>query len=185
MTFSSRKILNELADGPAITVSKIEEESNSSQTSQDDGEGNEAATNLSTNTVGKKTRLKCCVNFIIHSPCNSFIRLSSSFKYMKLHAICSRPLLNINVVRLKRFVHNNILFCEIAVIPAIQIAGSEVGTQGLQTLTMTNAGVGSTTVSPAGATIVQYAQSADGQFFIPGKLNCCYYYAGIGNKSTI
>ena len=55
------------------------------------------------------------------------------------------------------------------VIPAIQIAGSDVGTQGLQTLTMTNAGVGSTAVSPAGATIVQYAQSADGQFFIPGK----------------
>ena len=48
-----RKILNELADTPAITVTKMEEESNSSQTSQDDGEGNEAATNLSTNTVGK------------------------------------------------------------------------------------------------------------------------------------
>ena len=54
MTILFRKILNELADTPSITVTKIEEESNSSQTSQDDGEGNEAATNLSTNTVGKK-----------------------------------------------------------------------------------------------------------------------------------
>ena len=63
---------------------------------------------------------------------------------------------------------------------AIQIAGSEVGTQGLQTLTMTNAGVGSTTVTPAGATIVQYAQSADGQFFIPGKCTFCFKLKTVG-----
>lgn len=48
-----RKILNELADTPSITITKIEEESNSSQTSQDDAEASEAATNLSTNTVGE------------------------------------------------------------------------------------------------------------------------------------
>lgn len=62
------------------------------------------------------------------------------------------------------------LFC-VAVIPAhaIQLAGSEVGTQGLQTLTMTNAAVGSTTITPASAAIVQYAQAADGQLFIPSE----------------
>lgn len=45
---------------------------------------------------------------------------------------------------------------------AIQITGSQAeGLQGLQTLTMTNAGAGTT------GTIVQYAQGQDGQFFVP------------------
>ena len=44
---SYRKILNELSSDQAITVTKIEEESTGSQTSQDSAEGNEAATNLS------------------------------------------------------------------------------------------------------------------------------------------
>ena len=60
-----------------------------------------------------------------------------------------------------------------AVIPAnaIQI-GSDGTAQGLQTLTMTNAAsLANTNTTPTGATIVQYAQSADGQFFIPGKCN--------------
>lgn len=47
---------------------------------------------------------------------------------------------------------------------AIQLSGSQDGTiQGIQTLTMTNAGAGA-----AGA-IVQYAtQGQDGQFYVPG-----------------
>lgn len=45
----------------------------------------------------------------------------------------------------------------------IQLAQSQDGTvQGLQTLTMANAGSG-------GSTILQYAQGQDGQFFVPGK----------------
>lgn len=40
--------------------------------------------------------------------------------------------------------------------------------QGLQTLTMTNANP-STTSAATGATIVQYAQGPDGQFYIPGE----------------
>lgn len=49
---------------------------------------------------------------------------------------------------------------------AIQIAtGSQgEGIQGLQTLTMTNAGTGAT------GTIVQYAQGQDGQYFVPGTI---------------
>lgn len=47
---------------------------------------------------------------------------------------------------------------------AIQLAGSQDGTlQGIQTLTMTNAGTGTA------GTIVQYAtQGQDGQFYVPG-----------------
>lgn len=50
---------------------------------------------------------------------------------------------------------------------AIQLAtGSQDGTiQGIQTLTMTNAGAGAT------GAIVQYAtQGQDGQFYVPGKI---------------
>lgn len=56
----------------------------------------------------------------------------------------------------------------VKVVPAqtIHIAANDgVSTQGLQTLTMSN--VSTTTSTPSGATIVQYAQSPDGQFFIP------------------
>ena len=55
-----------------------------------------------------------------------------------------------------------------AVVPAgtIQLAGHPDSATGLQTLTMTNDSVkGGAT---QGATIVQYAQGPDGQFFIPG-----------------
>lgn len=41
--------------------------------------------------------------------------------------------------------------------------------QGLQTLTMTNASPTSASNSTGGTTIVQYAQGPDGQFYIPGK----------------
>ncbi|XP_074659721.1 cAMP-responsive element modulator-like isoform X2 [Tubulanus polymorphus] len=60
-------------------------------------------------------------------------------------------------------------FQQATVIPAhtIQIAAQDANTQGLQTLTMTNAGAAGTT---GGATIVQYAQGPDGQFFIPVTL---------------
>ena len=58
------------------------------------------------------------------------------------------------------------------VLPAgtIQISNSDGVnvSQGLQTLTMTNASP-STTSAATGATIVQYAQGPDGQFFIPGE----------------
>jgi hypothetical protein len=56
------------------------------------------------------------------------------------------------------------------VIPAqtIQIAAhTDAAAQGLQTLTMTNANTASQAAQ--GATIVQYAQGPDGQFFIPGE----------------
>jgi len=56
----------------------------------------------------------------------------------------------------------------VKVVPAqtIHIAANDgVSTQGLQTITMSN--VSTTTSTPSGATIVQYAQSPDGQFFIP------------------
>ncbi|XP_033762927.1 cAMP-responsive element modulator-like isoform X2 [Pecten maximus] len=106
---SYRKILNELSSSP---VPKIEEESNSSQSQ--DGESQEAATNLST--------------------------------------------------------HNNVQFQQ-GDFPsgAIQITsdGTSVA-QGLQTLTMTNASP--TTSAATGATIVQYAQGPDGQFYIPGTV---------------
>lgn len=55
-------------------------------------------------------------------------------------------------------------------ISGLQLQGQEA-TQGLQTLTMTN--VNPTTATPTsapGATIVQYAQGPDGQFYIPGNL---------------
>lgn len=59
------------------------------------------------------------------------------------------------------------------VLPAgtIQISNSDgvAVSQGLQTLTMTNASP--STTSATGATIVQYAQGPDGQFFIPGTLS--------------
>ncbi|XP_064648073.1 cAMP-responsive element modulator-like isoform X2 [Lineus longissimus] len=61
-------------------------------------------------------------------------------------------------------------FQQATVIPAqtIQIAShSDAATQGLQTLTMTNAN--NATQATQGATIVQYAQGPDGQFFIPGE----------------
>ena len=56
----------------------------------------------------------------------------------------------------------------------IQIAahGDGATTQGLQTLTMTN--VNTTQANTPGATIVQYAQGPDGQFFIPGTLRKVY-----------
>ena len=45
-------------------------------------------------------------------------------------------------------------------------------TQGLQTLTMTNASPTSASNSTGGTTIVQYAQGPDGQFYIPGWQRC-------------
>lgn len=58
----------------------------------------------------------------------------------------------------------------VSVVPAgaIQITTHPDGTpvsQGLQTLTMSNA---SPSTGAQGATIVQYAQGPDGQFYIPG-----------------
>lgn len=50
---------------------------------------------------------------------------------------------------------------------AIQLAAQGDGAHGLQTLTMTNVSGASAGASPTGATIVQYAQAADGQFLIP------------------
>ncbi|XP_062603912.1 cAMP-responsive element modulator-like [Saccostrea cucullata] len=102
---SYRKILNELSS--PVAVSKIEEESNSSQSQ--DGDSPEGASNL------------------------------SGVQYQQ-------------------------------VLPAgtIQISGNSDGvavSQGLQTLTMTNASP--STTSATGATIVQYAQGPDGQFYIP------------------
>ncbi|XP_048755098.1 cAMP-responsive element modulator-like isoform X1 [Ostrea edulis] len=102
---SYRKILNELSS--PVAVSKIEEESNSSQSQ--DGDSGEGASNI------------------------------SGVQYQQ-------------------------------VLPAgtIQIANSDgvAVSQGLQTLTMTNANP-STTSAATGATIVQYAQGPDGQFYIP------------------
>lgn len=46
------------------------------------------------------------------------------------------------------------------------------GGAGLQTLTMTNASSGQQVANNAAGTIVQYAQGADGQFFIPGMSPC-------------
>ncbi|XP_021356380.1 cAMP-responsive element modulator-like isoform X2 [Mizuhopecten yessoensis] len=104
---SYRKILNELSS----PVTKMEEESNSSQSQ--DGESQEAATNLST--------------------------------------------------------HSGVQFQQVVPSGAIQITsdGTSVA-QGLQTLTMTNASP--TTSAATGATIVQYAQGPDGQFYIPGTV---------------
>ncbi|XP_022304784.1 cAMP-responsive element modulator-like isoform X1 [Crassostrea virginica] len=102
---SYRKILNELSS--PVSVSKIEEESNSSQSQ--DGDSPEGASNM------------------------------TGVQYQQ-------------------------------VLPAgtIQISNSDGVnvSQGLQTLTMTNASP-STTSAATGATIVQYAQGPDGQFFIP------------------
>ena len=47
--------------------------------------------------------------------------------------------------------------------------GSTSVGQGLQTLTMTNASP-TTASANTGATIVQYAQGPDGQFYIPGRV---------------
>lgn len=104
---SYRKILNELSS----PVTKMEDESNSSQSQ--DGESQEAATNLST--------------------------------------------------------HAGVQFQQVVPSGAIQITsdGTSVA-QGLQTLTMTNASP--TTSAATGATIVQYAQGPDGQFYIPGTV---------------
>ncbi|XP_048755102.1 cAMP-responsive element modulator-like isoform X2 [Ostrea edulis] len=98
---SYRKILNELSS--PVAVSKIEEESNSSQSQ--DGDSGEGASNI------------------------------SGVQYQQ---------------------------------GTIQIANSDgvAVSQGLQTLTMTNANP-STTSAATGATIVQYAQGPDGQFYIP------------------
>ena len=42
---------------------------------------------------------------------------------------------------------------------------------GLQTLTMTNSAVNTTSNTNTTPTIVQYAQGPDGQYFIPGEFN--------------
>ena len=59
-----------------------------------------------------------------------------------------------------------------AVVPAgaLQLSGnSDINTtQGLQTITMSN--VTSVNTPTSGATIVQYAQGPDGQFYIPGNV---------------
>lgn len=103
---SYRKILNELSS--PVAVSKIEEESNSSQSQ--DGDSPEGTSNLS-----------------------------------------------------------GVQYQQGSFLPAgtIQISNSDgvAVSQGLQTLTMTNASP--STTSATGATIVQYAQGPDGQFFIP------------------
>ena len=74
-----RKILNELSESPqSITVTKIEEESNSSQTSQESSqEGNEAATNLSTNATTPIGR----------SPIDSKISISESSSLDNLNLV--------------------------------------------------------------------------------------------------
>ncbi|XP_041366144.1 cyclic AMP-responsive element-binding protein 1-like isoform X2 [Gigantopelta aegis] len=107
---SYRKIFNELSS----PVSKMDEESNSSQSQ--DGEINEAAQNLTSSA--------------------------------------------------------NSVYQQATVLPsgAIQITTHPEGvavSQGLQTLTMSNSGTATTN---AGATIVQYAQGPDGQFYIPGTV---------------
>lgn len=53
---------------------------------------------------------------------------------------------------------------------AIQLTNHPDSATGLQTLTMTNDSVkvSGGNATQAGATIVQYAQGPDGQFFIPG-----------------
>ncbi len=62
---------------------------------------------------------------------------------------------------------NTMCIC-VLVVPAQTIQIAQDGTtQGLQTLTMTN--VSAANAANSGATIVQYAQGPDGQFFIPGK----------------
>ncbi|KAJ8313518.1 hypothetical protein KUTeg_008079 [Tegillarca granosa] len=69
----------------------------------------------------------------------------------------------------------------VSVVPSgtIQISNDgTAGTQGLQTLTMTNANP-STTSATTGATIVQYAQGPDGQFYIPGTVQA-YQIAASG-----
>ena len=56
---------------------------------------------------------------------------------------------------------------------AIQLTSHPDSATGLQTLTMTNDSVkpaGGAATTPQGATIVQYAQGPDGQFFIPGNV---------------
>ena len=58
-----------------------------------------------------------------------------------------------------------------AVVPAgtLQLADGTAVTQGLQTLTMTNSSpTSASSAGGGGATIVQYAQGPDGQFYIPG-----------------
>lgn len=59
----------------------------------------------------------------------------------------------------------------ITVVPAgtIQLADGTTVTQGLQTLTMTNASPTASNANSGGTTIVQYTQGPDGQFYIPGK----------------
>ena len=62
------------------------------------------------------------------------------------------------------------LFVYDTVVPAntIQIAAhADSGASGLQTLTMTN--IGTSHTGSSGPTILQYTQSPDGQFLIPGK----------------
>ena len=51
---------------------------------------------------------------------------------------------------------------------ALQLADGTPVTQGLQTLTMTNSSPTSASNAGSNASIVQYAQGPDGQFYIPG-----------------
>ncbi|KAL3832094.1 hypothetical protein ACJMK2_023818 [Sinanodonta woodiana] len=109
---SYRKILNELSS--PVSVSRIDEESNSSQSQ--DGESEDAASNLTANSL-------------------HYQQTPGTF----------------------------------------QINADGTMTQGLQTLTMTNASPTSTTAVTAGATIVQYATGPDGQ----------HYYIPVGNTGTM
>ena len=77
-----------------------------------------------------------------------------------------------------KYTYNLLIFDDVAVLqsaslkmmPAqtLQIAAQGDGAaQGLQTLTMTNVSTPNTANQVGGATLVQYAQAADGQFLIP------------------
>lgn len=117
---SYRKIFNDLSS--PVSVSKLDEESNSSQSQDGDSQDNS---------------------------------ISTSIQYQNATVIPSG---------------------------AIQISVNADGTPvGLQTLTMTNASQASSGTTTAGATIVQYAQGADGQqYYIPASL-----LSSVGSAGTM
>lgn len=123
---SYRKIFNDLSS--PVSVSKLDEESNSSQSQDGDSQDNS---------------------------------ISTSIQYQNATGVPS-----------------------ISFIPsgAIQISVNADGTPvGLQTLTMTNASQASSGTTTAGATIVQYAQGADGQqYYIPASL-----LSSVGSAGTM
>ena len=77
----------------------------------------------------------------------------------------------------------HVTYCIVLLLSSVVLANSRITlpvdsgagspNAGLQTLTMTNASVSSSSESGTSPTIVQYTQSADGQFYIPGiTLHC-------------